>query len=168
MLQTHVPVEIRMACEADVPLILAFIRKLAEYERLAHEMAAGEDDLRKWLFGPQRAAEVALAYSAHEPVGFAVFSTTFSTFRGAPGIYLEDLFVDSEHRGRGTGRALLQYVAGAAVARGFGYLTWSVLDWNQPAIDFYQSLGAVPKDEWTVYRLTGDALKKLASDTKMG
>ena len=168
MLQPQASVEIRMAHEADIPLILTFIRKLAEYERLSHELAASEDDLHKWLFGRQPAAEVALAYNAGQPVGFAVFFTTFSTFRGAPGLYLEDLFVDSEHRGQGAGKALLKYVAQLAVAREFAYLTWSVLDWNQPAIDFYRSLGAIPKDEWTVYRLSGEALKRAGGGDGIG
>lgn len=162
MLQPHAPTEIRLAGEADVPVILDFIRKLADYERLSHEMVASEDHLRSWLFGAKPAAEVALAFSATEPVGFAVFFTTFSTFRGAPGIYLEDLFVDLEHRGQGAGKALLRYVASLAIARGYAYVTWAVLDWNQPAIDFYRSLGAIPKDDWTVYRLSGEALERLA------
>lgn len=162
MLQPHAPIEIRLAAEGDVPVILDFIRKLADYERLSHEMVADEDQLRRWLFGSNPAAEVALAYSETQPVGFAVFFTTFSTFRGSPGIYLEDLFVDFEQRGKGAGKALLRYVANLAVSRGFAYVTWSVLDWNKPAIDFYCSLGAVPKDEWTVYRLSGEALERLA------
>lgn len=162
MSQRHAAVEIRLAEESDLALVLTFIRKLAEYERLLHEVVATEEDLRRWLFGPQPAAEVALACSAGQAVGFAVFFTTFSTFRGAPGIYLEDIFVDPEQRGKGAGKALLQYIARLAMTRGYGYLSWSVLDWNQPAIDFYRSLGALPKDEWTVYLLSGEPLQRLA------
>lgn len=163
MSQRHAAVEIRLAEESDLPLVLTFIRKLAEYERLLHEVVATEEDLRRWLFGLQPAAEVALAYSTGQPIGFAVFFTTFSTFRGASGIYLEDIFVDPEQRGKGAGKALLRYIARLAITRGCGYISWSVLDWNQPAINFYRSLGAVPKDEWTVYRLGGENLKKLAN-----
>lgn len=162
MSQRHPAVEIRPAAEADLALVLTFIRKLAEYERLSHEVVATEEDLHRWLFGRHPAAEVVLAFQAGQAVGFAVFFTTFSTFRGKPGIYLEDLFVEPEHRGKGAGKALLEHLAQLAITRDYAYLSWSVLDWNQPAIDFYRSLGATPKDEWTVYHLSGDALKGLA------
>ncbi len=145
-----------------MPVIFDFIRKLAEYERLAGQVIAGEETLRHWLFGPKPAAEVVLASIGKQTVGFAVFFTTFSTFAGRPGIYLEDLFVDLEHRGTGVGKALLLHVARLAIERGYCRLTWSVLDWNQPAIDFYKSLGAVASDQWTTYHLTGEALQALA------
>jgi GNAT superfamily N-acetyltransferase len=157
------PLRIRPAAENDVALVLSFIRKLADYERLAHECVATEADLRKWLFSPRPMAEVILAEWAGEPVGFALFFHNFSTFLGRPGIYLEDLFVDPEHRGKGIGKALLSQLARIATERGCGRLEWAVLDWNQPSIDFYKSLGAVPKDEWTIFRLTGEALDRLAS-----
>lgn len=154
--------EIRSATEEDVPVILAFIRKLAEYEKLAHEVAATESGLRATLFGPRPFAEVIIGYWQGQPAGFALFFHNYSTFLGKPGIYLEDLYVDIEHRGRGCGKALLTHLAKLAVARDCGRLEWAVLDWNEPAIRFYRSLGAVPMDEWTVYRVTGAALNKLA------
>lgn len=157
--------EIHTATAADVPLILEFIKGLAEYEKLSHEVVADEALLHEQLFGepPTRAgAEVIIAYLAGKPVGFALFFHNFSTFLGRRGIYLEDLFVKPEVRGHGVGRALLGHLARLAVARGCGRLEWAVLNWNEPAIKFYQSLGAKPMDEWTVYRVTGDALNKLA------
>lgn len=153
---------IEKATERDVSLILSFIQKLAVYEKLAHEVVATESGLRDALFGAKPAAEVLLAYLAGKPVGFALYFSTLSTFLGQPGIYLEDLFVEPEYRGRGIGKALLTSVAREAKTRGCGRLEWSVLDWNQPAIDFYKSLGAVAKDEWTIYRLAGAALDRLA------
>jgi GNAT superfamily N-acetyltransferase len=147
---------------SDVPLILSFIRKLAEYERLSDEVVANEDTLQKSLFGPAPAAEVLLAYVGNEPVGFAVYFRNFSTFLGRSGIYLEDLFVETAHRGTGIGCALLARVAKIAQERGCGRLNWAVLNWNQPAIDFYRKLGAVLLDDWTVCRLSGDALDRLA------
>ena len=153
---------IRAAVEADAPLILHFIRRLAEYERLAHEVVATEDGLRRSLFGEKPAAEVVIAEWAGEPTGFALFFHNFSTFLGRPGVYLEDLYVEPAHRGRGIGRALLAYLARLAVERGCGRLEWAVLDWNEPAIRFYRSLGAAPMDEWTVMRVTGDGLRALA------
>lgn len=153
---------IRPAIEADVPLILEFIRGLAEYERLAHEVVATEELLHQWLFGPRPVAEVLLAEMAQAPAGFALYFHNFSTFLGRPGIYLEDLFVRPEFRGRGVGIRLLGELAQVAVARGCGRLEWSVLDWNEPAIGFYRALGAVAQDEWTVFRVTGDALTRLA------
>ena len=151
------------AAQSDVPLILSFIRKLAEYEKLAHEFAATEDGLREALFGERPYAEVVLAYVDGAPAGFALFFHNFSTFWGRPGIYLEDLFVDPEHRGKGAGKALLAHVAKMAVERGCSHLQWAVLDWNEPSIRFYKSLGAKPKDEWTLFRLSGDALNQLAA-----
>ncbi|HEV8038665.1 MAG TPA: GNAT family N-acetyltransferase [Bryobacteraceae bacterium] len=151
------------ATERDVPLVFSFIRKLAEYEKLLDEVVATEELLREGLFGPHPAAEVVLAYLDGLPVGFALYFHTFSTFVGRPGIYLEDLFVEPTHRGLGVGKALLAYVANLAVERGCGRFEWSVLNWNTPSIDFYKSLGAVPLDDWTRYRMTADALKKLAS-----
>lgn len=155
---------IRPAEPTDVPLVLDFIRRLAEYERLAHEVVATEAELERWLFGERRYAEVVIAEWDARPAGFALYFHNFSTFLGRPGIYLEDLFVDPELRGRGIGRALLAHLAALAVERGCGRLDWWVLDWNQDAIRFYRSLGAVPKDEWTVYRLTGDALQRMAGE----
>lgn len=156
--------EIRAATEDDVPLILSFIKELAEYERLADEVVATEELLRESLFGPHRVAEVVIGYYEDEPVGFAVFFHNFSTFLGRPGLYLEDLYVKPTHRGRGFGRAMLRHIAQIARERRCGRLEWAVLDWNEPAINFYKKLGAVPLDEWTVYRLTGEALDKLAGE----
>lgn len=156
---------LRPATAADVPQILAFIRALADYERLLHEVAATEDALRQALFGPRPYAEVVLAEDAGAPVGFALFFHTFSTFLGQPGIYLEDLFVVPEARGMGVGKALLAELARLAVGRGCGRVEWAVLDWNAPAIGFYDSLGAKPNDEWTIYRLTGPSLAALAAAT---
>ncbi|HEU0054223.1 MAG TPA: GNAT family N-acetyltransferase [Longimicrobium sp.] len=159
---------IRPATEADAPLILAFIRELAEYERLAHEVVATEDGLRETLFGARAYAEVLIAEVDGAPAGFALFFHNYSTFLGRPGLYLEDLFVRPEHRGRGVGRALLAHLARTAVERGCGRLEWWVLDWNEAAIRFYRSLGARAMDEWTVFRLTGDALGRLADEAPRG
>ena len=156
--------EIRVATEADVPEILRFIKELAEFERLSHEVSATEETLRETLFGERRVAEVLIGHQEGEPVGFAFFFHNFSTFLGKPGIYLEDLFVRPKFRGAGIGRALLVHLAKLARERDCGRLEWSVLDWNEPAIGFYETLGAVPMDEWTVYRLTGDALEELAAE----
>jgi GNAT superfamily N-acetyltransferase len=153
---------IRTATEADIPLILEFIRALAEYERLADKVVANEDILRSTLFGQPRFAEVLIGEADGDPAGFALFFHNFSTFLGRPGIYLEDLFVKPNYRGRGYGKALLARLAAIARERNCGRLEWAVLNWNQPAIDFYESLGAVPMNEWTVYRLTGEALENLA------
>ena len=153
---------IRQANETDVPLILHFIRGLAEYERLAHECVADEATLRRTLFGERRVAEVVIGYDGDQPVCFALFFHNFSTFLGRPGIYLEDLFVNPDQRGKGFGKAMLVYLAKLAVERDCGRLEWSVLDWNEPAIKFYKSLGATPMDEWTIFRVTGDALTQLA------
>jgi GNAT superfamily N-acetyltransferase len=150
------------AVENDVPIILGFIRKLAEYEKLSHLVVATEENIREHVFGANPVAEVLLAYWDGEPVGFALYFRNFSTFLGQTGIYLEDLFVDPARRGKGIGKALLARLAKIALERGYGRLEWAVLDWNKPSIDFYRSLGAVALDEWTGYRLTGAALDRLA------
>lgn len=154
---------IRPAQAGDVPDILRLIRALADYERLGHEVVATEDALRATLFGPRPAAEVLLAEEDGRPVGLALFFQNYSTFLARPGIYLEDLFVEPDFRGRGLGKALLQAVARVAVDRGCGRFEWSVLDWNQPAIDFYRALGARPLNDWTTFRVTGEALAKLGA-----
>jgi GNAT superfamily N-acetyltransferase len=154
--------EIKPATESDVPIIFGFIKKLAAYERLSHEMVATEELLRRTLFGSRRTAEVAIGYEATKPVGFVLFFHNYSTFLARPGLYIEDLFIEEDYRRRGYGRALLLYVARLAKERGCGRLEWSVLDWNQPAIDFYKKLGAVPLNEWTVFRVMGQGLDKLA------
>jgi GNAT superfamily N-acetyltransferase len=159
-------IEIRPATERDLALVHAFIRELAEYERLLHEVVATEEALRDTLFGSQRAAEVVIGYHAGQPVGFALFFQTYSTFLARPGLYLEDLFVRPSARGKGVGRALLVHLAQLAVARRYGRLEWRVLDWNDVAIRFYRRIGAEPLDEWTVFRVTGDALRKLAGAQK--
>ena len=156
-------VTIRSATPADVPLILRLIRELAAYEKLAHEVVATEADLAATLFGATPRAEVVLASSGGEDVGFALFFHNYSTFLGRPGIYLEDLFVRPVARGKGVGRALLAHLAQEAVARGCGRLEWAVLDWNADAIGFYRRLGARAMDDWTVYRLTGESLSRLAN-----
>ncbi len=155
---------IEPATPADVPMILRLIRELAEFERLSHEVSATEDQLRKMLFGPKPAAEVIMGrlQPGGEVVGFALFFHNFSTFLAKPGIYLEDLYVRQQFRGQGFGERLLRHLARLAVERDCGRLEWSVLDWNQRAIDFYKSLGAVPMNEWTVYRVTGPALQELS------
>jgi GNAT superfamily N-acetyltransferase len=150
------------ATESDIPIILDLIRALAEYEKLAHLVAATPQRLRATLFSIKPAAEVLLAYWDDECVGFAVFFSTYSTFLGQPGLYLEDLYVKPPWRDNGIGSAMLKHLARIAMARDCGRLEWAVLDWNEPAIQFYQKLGAVPMDQWTKYRLTGDALKSLA------
>ena len=155
---------IRIAHEDDVPLIHRFIRELAEYERLAHEVVATETSLRETLFGERRYAEVVIAEIEGEPVGFALFFHNYSTFVGRPGIYLEDLYVRPEYRGQGHGKALLVHLAKLAVERNCGRLEWAVLNWNEPAIRFYRSLGAVPQDEWQVYRVAGETLRGLARE----
>ncbi|MCH8282465.1 MAG: GNAT family N-acetyltransferase [Chloroflexi bacterium] len=155
---------IESATESDIPLILTFIKGLAEYEGLAHEVVATEENLRDSLFGPRASAEVVIAYNAKEPVGFAVFFHNYSTFLGRTGLYLEDIFVLPEWRRRGLGRALMGHVARIAVTRDCGRLEWSVLDRNEPAIRFYRALGARPMDEWTTYSLTGEALERLGEE----
>jgi GNAT superfamily N-acetyltransferase len=155
--------ELRPATVHDVPLILDLIRGLAEYERLPNAVVATEEGLRASLFGPVPAAEVMIAEMDGASAGFALFCHNYSTFLGRRGLWLEDLFVRPAFRGQGIGRALLAYLAEVAVARDCGRLEWSVLDWNEPAIGFYRSLGAVPMDEWTTFRVTGEALSRLAS-----
>lgn len=149
---------IRAAKESDVPVILDFIRQLADYERLSHAVAATEQALRETLFGARPYAEVLVAHWDEEPVGFALFFHNYSTFLAKPGIYLEDLFVNPSARGRGIGKALLTRLAELAIERHCGRMEWSVLDWNAPSIEFYRRMGATPMDEWTIFRLTGDAL----------
>jgi len=155
-------IRIARAQERDVPLILELIRGLAEYERLADQVVATEAGLRDALFGAEPAAEVVIAYADDRPAGFALFFHNFSTFLGRRGLYLEDLFVKPELRRLGVGRRLLTELARIAVERGCGRFEWSVLDWNAPAIEFYKSLGAKPLDDWTTFRMTGDALNALA------
>ncbi|HWM72082.1 MAG TPA: GNAT family N-acetyltransferase [Steroidobacteraceae bacterium] len=154
---------IRPAGEHEVPVILQFIRDLAQYEHLEHEVVATEPMLREVLFGQRRYAEVVFACLNGEPVGFALFFHNFSTFLGRPGIYLEDLFVRPEARGHGVGRRLLTWLAAETVSRQCGRLEWSVLDWNEPSIRFYRSLGAVHMKEWQIFRVTGPALSQLAA-----
>jgi GNAT superfamily N-acetyltransferase len=154
---------IERATEADVPLILRLIKELAEYERMADLVVATEDGLRETLFGARPSAEVLIAREGDEPAGFALFFHNYSTFLGRPGLYLEDLFVVPKFRGRGHGRALLERLAAIAVERNCGRFEWSVLDWNEPAIGFYKKLGAKPLDDWTIFRVAGDDLRKLAS-----
>lgn len=163
MATSNDPFLIRPATEADVPLILSLIKELAAYERLSHEVTATEALLRESLFGKRRVAEVLIGEYRGIPVCFALFFLNYSTFLGKPGLYLEDLYVKEGYRGRGFGRRMLRYLARVAVERDCRRFEWSVLDWNQPAIHFYKRLGAVPMDDWTVYRLTGEALDKLAA-----
>jgi GNAT superfamily N-acetyltransferase len=153
---------IRPAGPEDAELLVNLVRELAAYEKLEHQARATPDAFRRHLFGPRPAAEAAVAELEGEPVGFALWFNTFSTFRGEPGLYLEDIFVKPSYRGRGIGKALLAAVARQAVERGCGRLEWSVLDWNSPAIGFYRSLGARPMDEWTVYRIDDGPLRRLA------
>jgi len=154
---------IERATERDVPAILQMIRALAEYEKLAHAVTATEQRLRETLFGPAAAAEVLMAYSGKRAAGFALFFHNYSTFLGQRGLYLEDLFVYPEWRGQGLGRQLLSRLAAIALERDCGRLEWSVLDWNAPAIGFYRKLGAVPMDDWTIFRVTGESLTRLAA-----
>lgn len=158
----NTPLTLRSATRADVPLILQFIRGLAEYEKLSHECEATEEKLEQSLFGARPGAEVVIAFQGSAPAGFALFFHSYSTFLAMPGLYLEDLFVDPAHRGRGVGQTLLAHLAALAIERGCGRLEWSVLDWNADAIRFYERLGARGMTDWTVHRVTGDALKKLA------
>lgn len=151
----------RPATREDAPLILHFIRVLAEYEKLAHEVAATEEGLRESLFGPRATAEVLFALRAGKEVGFALFFPNYSTFLGKAGMYIEDVCVLPEHRGQGIGRAFFRELGRIARARGYGRMEWWVLNWNRPAIDFYESFGARPMEEWTVYRLTEDQIQAL-------
>lgn len=155
---------IRAAVETDVPLLLALIKELAEYERMADEVAATEADLHRALFGPSPCAEAVIAACGETPVGFALFFSSFSTFLAKPGVFLEDLYVKREFRGRGFGRRLLAHLARIATSRGCGRVEWSVLNWNEQAIRAYRRAGAAPMDDWTSYRLSGAALDRLASE----
>lgn len=155
-------ITLRFAEEKDIPTILNFIKALAEYEKLSHEVAATEEKLKKTLFGINRFAEVVIADYENQPAGFMLFFHNYSTFLGKPGIYLEDLFVKPELRGKGIGKILLSYLGKIAVERDCGRIEWSVLDWNEPSIQFYKNIGAVPMDEWTVFRVTGSGIAKLA------
>ena len=157
-------VTIRLAREHEVPLVLGFVRELADYERLSHEVVATEEDMGKALFGPRPYAEVIFACLDDEPVGFALFCYNFSTFLAKPGIHLEDLFVRPSCRGRGIGQRLLSWLARETIKRDCGRLEWAVLDWNEPSIKFYDSLGARAMKEWFTYRLTGEALEKVAGE----
>ena len=154
--------ELRMAVREDVPKILDFIKALAEYEKLEQEVVATPELLEEWIFDKQK-AEVIFAAEEGKEVGFALFFHNFSTFLGRAGIYLEDLFVLPEHRGKGYGKALLCRLAAIACERGCGRLEWSCLDWNRPSIDFYRSMGAVPMEDWTVYRVTGARLTEMGA-----
>lgn len=153
---------IREATVTDVPLLLRLIKELAEYEKLAHEVVATEETLRRTLFGSRKVAEALIGEYQGEPVAFALFFHNFSTFLGKPGLYLEDLYVSPAMRGKGFGKAMLVRLAQIAVERGCGRFEWAVLNWNEPAIKFYKNLGALPQDDWTVYRVTGEALQKLS------
>ena len=154
--------QIRTAGAEDVPIILELIRDLATYERAPDEVTATEEQLVDVLFGERPTAEVLLVFEGESPVGFAVYFYNFSTWLGRPGLYLEDLFVTPEKRGKGYGRALLVELAKIARDRGCGRMEWAVLNWNEPAIKFYRAIGAKPMDEWTVFRLTGDGIARLA------
>lgn len=161
---TNSPFQIKPATAADVPIILQLIRELADYERAPKDAVATEEQLREVLFGSQPSAQVLLGREGKEAVGFAVYFFNFSTWLGRPGLYLEDLFVRPEQRGRGYGRAFLVRLAEIAQQRGCGRMEWAVLDWNEPAIEFYRKLGAKPMDEWTVFRLTSDEIAALAAN----
>ena len=159
---------VREARESDLERIRQLIVDLATYERVAHEVTTSTEQLRAALFAPQPAAHALVAVSDHDVVGFALYFRNFSTWEGVHGLYLEDLYVMPEYRGSGLGKALLLSLAGLAVERGYARLEWAVLDWNQPAIDFYRSLGAVAMDEWTVYRLSGQALAAAGATRQIG
>ena len=158
-----VALQVRPANGQDLPVIFGFIRALAEYENLSHEVVTNESELRHMLFGPRPFAEVVLAYTGKDVVGFALFFHTFSTFVGRPGLYLDDLFVNPEQRGKGYGKALMRHLARLALERGCGRFEWSVLDWNTPSINFYQRLGATLLNNWTVCRMDGVAIGKLGA-----
>ena len=155
--------QIKQAEREDTPLVLDFIKQLAEYERLSHMVVATEGRLEKYLFGKDRIAEVIIGYDQGKPVGFALYFYNFSTFLCRPGIYLEDIFVMEEFRGKGFGKSMLTYLAKLAVEKDCGRLEWAVLDWNEPSIEFYKSLGARMLDEWIINRVSGDSLHKLAA-----
>jgi GNAT superfamily N-acetyltransferase len=155
--------EVREVSAEDVPLILTLNGELAEYDRLSHEVVATEDSLQEWLFGEKPVAEVLIAERTAEAAGFALFFHSFSTFLGRPRIYLEDLYVRPAFRGRGMGKAMVVHLAKLAKERGCGRLEWSVLDWNEPSLRIYESLGAVAMDDWTLHRVTGEALDRLVA-----
>ena len=165
---THTPAvtafEIRPATKADVPTILGLIRELADYERLSKEAVATEEDLHDWLFGEKPVAKVIIGEYRGKPVSFALFFYNFSTFLGRPGVYLEDLYVKPDYRHKGFGRRLMVYIAQWAKAKNCGRFEWAVLNWNTPAIELYEKLGAEPQKEWTVYRLSGETLERLADE----
>lgn len=156
-------ITIRPATVDDVPLILQFIKSLAEYEKLGDHLIASEERLRAALFGPKPDAEVVIAFAGADPAGFALFFHNFSTFLAQRGLYLEDLFVKSEWRGHGIGKRLLVHLASIALERNCGRFEWTVLDWNEPAIQFYRRLGAQPLDDWSIFRVSGDSLQRLAN-----
>ena len=155
---------IRQAVESDVPLILSFVKELADYEKLSHEVLATEEDFRQYLFGEKQFAEVVIGEYHSVPVGYALYFYNFSTFNGKPGIYLEDIYITSRERGKGFGKVILSYLARLAVDQKFGRYEWAVLDWNEPSINFYESLGATLMKEWIITRVKGDNLLKLASE----
>jgi GNAT superfamily N-acetyltransferase len=159
----NMTVTIRPAAETDVPLILTFTRKLAEYGDISDEVRATEGDIRSALFGAHPVASVVLAFAGNEAAGFALFSYTFSSFLGRPGMFIEDLYVENAYRSKGVGKSLLVHLAKLAQQRSCGRLEWAVLNWNERAMEFYQDLGAEPMDEWTTFRLGGEALERLAS-----
>ena len=156
--------KIERAAEQDIPAIVRLVRQLAEYEKLEHAMVSREDDFRKALFGPQRNVDALLAFADDVAVGLALYFYNFSTFQGRRGIYLEDIYVEPEYRGRGIGTALLKRLATVAKEEDCRRMEWSVLTWNQPSIDFYHRLGAVTLDDWRIFRLTGEALERLSGD----
>ena len=167
IIETALPdFQLRQATKDDCGLILSFIKELAEYEKLAHEVVASVDTLEETLFGEKPYAESVIGEYQNKPVGYALFFHNFSTFTGRPGIYLEDLYVQPTMRGKGFGKCLLAYLAKLAVERNCTRVEWSVLDWNEPSIQFYRSIGAIPMDEWTVQRLHGDALSSFAKEFK--
>lgn len=158
-------IEIRTAEKPDAKLIFDFIIELAVYEKAREQVVTSVDELEETLFGPDAKARALICFLDGKPVGYAVYFYNYSTWLGRPGIYLEDLYVSPEHRGKGCGKALLKHVAGIAVNENCGRFEWSVLDWNKPSIDFYESVGAKPQSEWIIYRLTGDALQRFARDS---
>ena len=155
---------IETATADDIPTIVRLVKQLAAYEKLAHQMVATEDDFRRALFGPERNVDALIAFADDRPVGFALYFYTFSTFLGRRGIYLEDIFVEPEFRGMGIGSALLKGLSKIAKKQNCGRVEWSVLTWNQPSIDFYHRLGAVTMEEWRIFRLTGEALDRMAHE----
>jgi GNAT superfamily N-acetyltransferase len=159
-----VNLDIRPATVSQVRLVMNFIWEIAEYEKLTHEVVTDEDILRENLFGKNRSAEAVIGYHKEKPVGYAIFFYNFSSFTGRPGLYIEDIYVKPEHRGMGFGRAFMLYLARLATDKKCGRMEWAVLTWNEPAIKFYKKLGAVSMDEWRIFRLSGESLKKLAGN----